>query len=144
MTNWDYHHLTPFEKKHSGGWNKGYTWKPKGEPLTKPKHSPTALENILNMPWHASKALGKRDDTMDILDENGGLIAQVYGEFDAKLIVRAANAHDELVSALEEVANDLAGMLDTEYNATEEDIKKSSAGRAFAILDKLNPEGRAE
>lgn len=67
--------------------------------MTKPQHTPT--------PWDTKPTAG--DHQQIIWDDSGKTIALVYTDAsDAAFIVRACNAHDELVAALatlHEVAN---------------------------------------
>ena len=128
MTNWNYGRLTPMEKKYRHLW-KGYSYKPKGDRMNEPKHSP--------LPFKMYRA-GEFDATV-ILDNDGGGVARVSGKADADLIVRAVNAHEDLVGFVTWIAGIECGCRLRYVSGT---TRQCIHQRASAILDKLKTEGR--
>lgn len=74
------------------------------------QHTPT--------PWHDEIGAPGSSSGLTVRDENGNIIARVGSIDDAAFIVRACNAHDELVAALRgllDATKDIRGIDPEEY-----------------------------
>ena len=92
----------------------------KGDRMTEPKHSP--------LPFKMHR-MGEFDETV-ILDNGGGGVARVSGKPDAEFILRAVNAHKDMLVALGKLADMYQILLETSGIYTEKSTRALSAARA--------------